>query len=150
MEFALVAIILLTLFFGVVDFGRMLAIHAAAVTSSREAARFGSALGYAGALTPPYLDCEGIKHAARSVAGVLLPDDAEITVAYDHGPMTSPHADCDDTDSTLAAPTSATITPLDRVIVTTTVTYKPLVPLFEPILSQVTVVSTDRRTIVKP
>jgi Flp pilus assembly protein TadG len=147
-EFALVAIILLTMFFGVVDFGRMLAIHAAAVTSSREAARFGSALGYPAASPPvePYLDCAGIKQAARSVAGGLLPGDTVITVQYDHGPSTSPHADCEGG----APPTRNTIDTLDRVIVTTTVTYRPLVPLFEPFLNQVTVVSTDRRTIVKP
>lgn len=151
-EFALVAVILLTLFLGVIDFGRMLGTHAAAVTSSREAARFGSTLGYPSAVPPvePYLDCAGIEAAATRIADMLLPSDTDITVAYDRGPGTSPHADCDDADGALPAPTRDTIASLDRVIVTTTVTYRPLVPLFEPILNQVTVVSTDRRTIVKP
>lgn len=145
-EFALSIGIMLVIFLAVVDFGRMIAMHTAAVTASREAARYGSAIGDNGSGVERYRDCAGIRQAARAVTGALitLPDDA-IVVAYDRGPDTTPHATC----VVGTPPAASAITSLDRVSVQVTFTYEPI-SLVRLIVGPTTVDSTDRRTIVKP
>src|SRR3990172_5783961 len=63
-EFALVLPLLLLLVLGIIEAGRMLFLYSAVMTSSREAARYGSAAGGIG--------------------------DANISISYDHGPGTNP------------------------------------------------------------
>jgi hypothetical protein len=155
-EFALTIGIVLVLFFAVVDFGRMVAIHTATVTASREAARYGSAVGDNDDSPPKkrYVDCAGIRDAAQRVVGGLVtlsPTDVEIR--YDNGitrgqpgyiETTKP---CPPLPGT--GPVEGEIVALERVEVTVTATYEAISPV-RFLIGPVTVVSTDRRTIVKP
>jgi Flp pilus assembly protein TadG len=150
-EFALTIGIVLVLFFAVVDFGRMVAIHAATVTASREAARYGSAVGDSGdgLGTPRYAYCSGIRQAARNVTSSLISlTDAQVAVWYDDGVDTAfrTTADCPPAGT---GPVASEIDRLERVVVQVTVTYEAITPI-RFIMGPITVVSIDRRTIVKP
>jgi hypothetical protein len=148
-EFALTIGIVLTLFFAVVDVGRLVAIYSATVTSSREAARYGSAVGDNGAGTPRYADCPGIRLAARKVTGSLVPlTDSQIVVSYDNGTGGSTGAAPCPVGAG-PAPSPADIDSLDRVVVRVSTTFQAITPI-RFILGPITVSSTNRRTIVKP
>jgi hypothetical protein len=140
-EFALVLPLLLILVFGIIEAGRLLFIYSAVLSSSREAARYGSAAGEITGYVPYYGDCNGIRAAAMRIgrfAGVAATD---VSISYDHGPGSS---------------TNFAICPLggddhinlgDRITVQVVATFKPLLPLvnFQPIpISAIT-----RRTILK-
>jgi Flp pilus assembly protein TadG len=141
-ETAIVLPVLLVLMMAVVDLGHMTAMHAATVTASREAARYGAAVGELTVGTPNYVDCAGIRDAARRVTGglITLPD-AQIAVTYDGGPGTASKGSCPLGVSSIAR--------FDRVVVTITLTYRPVTPLLSTIIPAITVTSVDRRTIVK-
>jgi Flp pilus assembly protein TadG len=146
-EFALTIGIVLLLFFAVVDFGRMVAIQAATVTASREAARYGSAVGDNGSGTPRYADCPGIRQAARNVTGSLITlTEAQVAVSYDNGTGVAVAVPCPVGPG--PTPNPDDIVSLNRVVVSVTVTYEAISPI-RFIVGPVTVVSTDRRTIVK-
>jgi Flp pilus assembly protein TadG len=144
-EFAIVLPVLVALFFGIIDFGRVVAIHAATITASREAARYGAAVGDNGSGTARYLDCAGIRTAARAVTGALvtLPD-ANIRITYDDGSGTGVTAPCAPHGT---GPLKAQVRRLDRVVVEVTATYEMITPL-RAFIGPMTVVSVDRRTIV--
>jgi Flp pilus assembly protein TadG len=142
-EFSLVAIVFFLLFLAIVDFGHMVAMHSAAVTASRDAARYGSAVGDNGSGTLRYLDCAGMRTAARKVTGSLITlSDAQIAIRYDDGPGTSERAACG------VGATASDVDRLDRIVVAVTLTYRPVTPL-AALVPPITVVSIDRRTIVK-
>jgi Flp pilus assembly protein TadG len=147
-EFSLTAAIVLLLFLTVVDFGRMVAMHTAAVTASREAARYGSTIGTVSGVER-YRNCDGIRDAARTVTESMISlTHDDIAVSYDDGPGTATHTSC---PTTAGADTVAggAVTSLDRVVVQVTFTYRPITPL-ALLVPPITVVSTDRRTIVLP
>lgn len=145
-EFSLVIGVLSTLVFGLVDFGHMVAMHAAAVTASREAARYGSAIGDSGAGVPQYVDCAGIRDAARRVTSglIALPDD-RIRISFDDGAGSPVSAACPPHGG---GPVAAQISRMDRVVVEVTLTYEAISPI-RAFVGPVTVVSIDRRAIVK-
>src|SRR5215212_237425 len=93
-EFALVLPILLTMLVGILEVGRLLFIYAALTNSSREAVRFGSALGYDDNGYHKYRDCAGIREVAKRSAYFMNLQDVDIDINYDHGPGTSSFADC--------------------------------------------------------
>ena len=140
-EFMLVLPILLMITVGIVEFGRMFAIYAMINSASREASRYGASVGDNGAGVPRYLDCAGIRDAARRVAILSELADSDITITYDAGVTTSPVGNCD------ASPNPADISLGDRVLVTVRTTYEPIVPLL-PIPPQ-TLTSMSARTILK-
>jgi Flp pilus assembly protein TadG len=144
-EFALVATMLFFLMMAIVDFGHMIALHSAAVTASREGARYGSAVGDNGSGTPRFVDCAGIRKAANNVIGglVKLTDD-QISISYDDGLGTAVTEACAP-DGT--GPDEFEIERLDRVVVEVTLTYAPISPI-RMFMGPVTVVSIDRRAIV--
>jgi hypothetical protein len=145
-EFSLAIVIVLLLFLAVVDFGRMVAMHTAAVTASREAARYGSAVGLDGGVER-YRNCDGIRGAARTVTRSLITlADGDVAVSYDGGPGTATHTTCPTTGGadTIAA---GAVASLDRVVVQVTFTYRPITPI-GMVVGPITVVSTDRRTVV--
>jgi TadE-like protein len=72
-EFALVFPVVLLLIYGIMEFGRMIYIYSSVTTASREAARYGVAVGTVGGV-PRYLDCPGILDAAERAA-ILVPMD---------------------------------------------------------------------------
>jgi Flp pilus assembly protein TadG len=144
-EFGLILPLFLLLLAGVFDVARIVTIHSAAVTASREAARYGAAVGDTGG-APRYVDCAGIRAAARNATEALvdLPD-AQIHISYDNGagsPRTQPCAPHG------TGPVAGAIQNLDRVLVQVTVSYDAITPLLTDLIGPVTVVSVDRRTIV--
>jgi hypothetical protein len=140
-EFALVLPLLLLLVFGVIEAGRLLFIYGAVLSSSREAARYGSAAGEITGYIPYYGDCDGIRAAAMRIGRFAGVSATDVSISYDHGPTSS---------------TNFAICPLggdeyiklgDRIIVQVVATFQPLLPLvnFQPIpISTIT-----RRTIIK-
>ncbi|MGA9531828.1 MAG: TadE/TadG family type IV pilus assembly protein [Anaerolineales bacterium] len=140
-EFMLVLPILLLITMGIVEFGRMFAIYAMISSSSREASRYGASVGDNGAGMPRYLDCTGMRDAARRVAILSQLDDADVTITYDEGTTTLPIGNCD------SAPDPADITLGDRVVVTVYTTYQPIVPIVA--IPPQTLVSSSARTILK-
>jgi hypothetical protein len=140
-EFALVLPLLLLLVFGIIEAGRLLFIYSAVLSSSREAARYGSAAGEITGYVPYYGDCDGIRSAAMRIGRFAGVSATDVSISYDHGPGSS---------------TNFAICPLggdeyiklgDRITVQVVATFKPLLPLvnFQPIpISAIT-----RRTILK-
>ena len=66
-EFSLALPILLILVLGVVEVGRLLFTFVAVTTSSREGARYGSAVGVGANGAPYYSDCLGIRESATTL-----------------------------------------------------------------------------------
>jgi hypothetical protein len=140
-EFALVLPLLLLLVYGVIEAGRLLFIYSAVLSSSREAARYGSAAGEITGYIPYYGDCNGIRAAAMRIGRFAGVSTTDVSISYDHGPGSS---------------TNFAICPLangeyvklgDRITVQVVATFKPMLPLvkFQPIpISAIT-----RRTIIK-
>lgn len=146
MEFALALPLFLVLLFGIIDFGRMIAMHSAAVTASREGARYGAAVGPNGGVVP-YVDCNGIRQAAGAGTGALIalaPDQIEISYIDGGGntvtPSCPPHG---------AGPVAADIESLDRIVVEVTLQYEAITPVVQAMVGPIDVVSVDRRTITK-
>jgi hypothetical protein len=140
-EFALVLPILLLLIFGIIEAGRMLFLYSAVLTSSREAARYGSAAGDLTGSLRYYADCDGIRAAAMRIGRFAGVSATDVSISYDHGPASSsPFAICP-----LAAYQQVSLA--DRVVVQVVSTWQPLLPLvnFRPMpISAIT-----RRTIIK-
>lgn len=131
-EFAIVLPILMVILVGMFEAGRMLYTYAAVNNASREAVRFGSALGYDDDGYHKYRDCVGIRSRARKSAYFLNLSDANITIQYDQGPSYagSPYTVCDQTTAgeDPGVYLHSTGDP-DRVVVTVTGSYTPLVKL---------------------
>lgn len=141
-EFAIVAPILVMLLVGIMEVGRLLYIYAAVNNASREAARYGSAIGLADDGTSlKYQYCEGIRDMAERSA-LLVP--ITITISYDHGPGNSPFDTCDgDLDPAVMINTGSDP---DRINVTVSTTYTAWINLL-PIDSR-TITSSSARTIL--
>jgi Flp pilus assembly protein TadG len=139
-EFAIALPIIMLVIFGTIEFGRLMITHTAISSASREAARFGAAVGNDDlGILPPYEDCVGIRDAAKRIATALIPiEDADIDIQYDKGPGTAFYSDC----STL----SDTVELGDRVVVSITTTYEPLIPLG---FDSFEVISVSKRSIAK-
>ena len=146
-EFALVAGILVVLFLSVIELGHMVAMHAAAVTASREAARYGSTVGDDGTGTPHYVDCAGIRGAARRVTGgIITLHDDQIHISYDDGSGNLKSEPCAPFGS---GPSESEIARFDRIAVQVTLTYQAIALPVDALIGPITVVSVDRRTIMK-
>lgn len=140
-EFALVIPILLLLVFGIIEAGRLLFLYSAVLSSSREAARYGSASGEMSGSLRYYADCDGIRNAAMRIGRFAGVSATDVSISYDHGPTSSsPFAICP-----LAADEQIALT--DRVIVQVVSSWQPLLPIvnFQP----VPISSITRRTIIK-
>jgi Flp pilus assembly protein TadG len=142
-EFAIVLPVLLMMLVGILEVGRLIFIYAAVNNASREAARYASAVGLNDAQTAEkYRDCAGIKAMAkRSAFFVVSPT---TTIDYDHGSTGSTFDQCDgsiDTGVTINSGTN-----VDRVTVTVTIFYKPMVNLIPLRPRNITAVSS--RTIL--
>ena len=85
-EFAIVAPILFLMLFGIFEVGRMVFIYSAVTNSSREAVRFGSALGYDDSGFHKYRNCSGIKNMAWRSAYFVPVDSLIVEIRYDQGP----------------------------------------------------------------
>lgn len=161
-EFALVLPILLLVVYGLLETGRLLVIFASVNTASRQAARYGSAIGLVdtggdGTLDiPHYEDCAGITAAANRVA--FISRFSNVNITYDAGllpdgtpnPKSLPDGTVIDPDPANGnqCPTvpSETIVNGDRISVYVSAQYSPIIP-FIP-LQPLTVTSAASRTIV--
>ena len=140
-EFALVIPILLSMMFGIFEMGRAMWVYTAVANASREAARYGSSVSNNDEDTPRYLDCAGIRAAAKRVGAVGNVGDAQITISYDRGPGTASLGSCPVLEDDILLG--------DRIVVQITGSFEPAaaIPLFDfPTLN---VNSVTRRTILK-
>lgn len=64
-EFAIVAPILFLMLFGIIEVGRMVFMYASVTNASREAVRYGSAVGYDDTGVIKYKNCLAITNLAR-------------------------------------------------------------------------------------
>jgi hypothetical protein len=140
-EFALVLPFLLLLMFGIIEAGRLLFIYSVVTTSSREAARYGSAAGDVGGYVAHYQDCAGIRAAAKRVGVFAGIADGDITIRYDHGPNTPLLS------SSCPPPSGQDVKLGDRIEIRIIAYYKPLLPLVK--FAPFPITSTTRRTILK-
>ena len=144
-EFAIALPILLALLVGILEVGRMVFIYAAVTNASREASRYGSAVGlddtgnYA-----KYQYCDGIREMARRSAYFLNLADNDIDIDYDNGPSTSVFDSCTGNVDTAVNVNSGSDP--DRVVVTISANYSPMLTLI-PISSR-TITSSSARTIL--
>jgi hypothetical protein len=124
-EFALAVPIFLMLVFGIFEFGRLFAIYSAINTASREAVRYGAAVGTSERGMPYFQDCTGIREAAQRIGFMSGLQDSEIDIRYDKG-----HDDPRDWNSLSACPLSAADAQNfgtgDRIVVHIATTYRPL------------------------
>ena len=144
-EFAIVLPILLLVLYGILEVGRYLFIYSAATNASRNAVRYASAVGYDDdhGLTK-YNYCEGIKKTALDSA-YLVPD-STINVAIDYiNDAGTKINECNLWNASQVDP-DYTYTTGDRVKVTVTVPYKPILKLV-PFKSR-NIVSASTRTIL--
>ena len=118
-EFALVAPILFLLLIGIIEVGRMIFLYAAVVNASREAVRYGSAVGYDDTGVIKYKNCSAMVDLARQVA---FTSDAIVEIYYDTGPGTG-------TTQCTTAQYIGFRKPGDRIKVVVKVDYKPYVRL---------------------
>ena len=143
-EFALVLPILLLVMFAIIEFGRLFFSYAMVSAASREGARYGAAVGDVGGI-PYYKHCTGIKNAAIRIGAFAGISTDGVIIDYDHGPSSVNFG-----YTTLCAgdlTNVGTVKLGDRIIVTNTVTYQPIVPLVN--VPPISLSSTTRRTIFK-
>ncbi len=153
-EFALVLPLLLLLILGVFAFGHLFFVYTSVVSASREAARWGSAVGEAPSSFPRYEDCNSIRDQAvrlGAFAGVNDTDiadtnDTGVAISYDHGPnadgSSSPYTTCP-----VGGPGPTDVQMGDRIIVRVKVNYAPIVPVVN--LPSFPLEATTYRTILK-
>jgi len=134
-EFALVLPVLLLLVFGVIEMGRLLFIYVAVTASSREAARYGSAIGTVPGGGPRYQDCDGMRAAAMRIGSLAGLQPVDITITYDSGPSTSTSGTCP-----VGGQGPFDLDLGSRVVVNVQSDYQPIAPLVNlpvfPILSE--------------
>lgn len=147
-EYAVVAPFLFLLLFGIVEFALLTASFTGTWTSAREGARYATTVGDSSVTpgTPRYVDCAGIRHAARSRVTFGEPSDAQVTIAY-FDPTGAQIADCDDSDLIFPAPTVPLVVSGSRVEVTITKNYDAIVPILGRFIDGVTLDSTQSRSI---
>jgi hypothetical protein len=139
-EFALVLPLLLLLLFGVIEVGRLLFIYNAVATSSREAARYGSAAGNVGGYMAHYEDCNGIRQSAQKMGVLIGIQSSDIAISYDHGPNTPICASA-------CPPSGQPVRLGDRIRVETIALYQPMMGFIN--ISPFPIRSTTARTIIK-
>lgn len=140
LEFALTLPITLLFILGIVEFGRMMITYTAISSASREAARYGAAVGDDGDGTiAKFEDCDGIREAAQRVTDAFLViTNSDITIQYDRGPETTYYASC--------SPNPDDVQLGDRIVVTVSAVYMPIIDFG---FGNFDVVSESKRTIVK-
>ena len=131
-EFAMALPILLFVVFGLLEAGRAVFMYAAVTNASREAVRYATAYGVDENDVLHYQNCAEIRNVAKRV-GFLLPlSNDDIDIEYDSGPdpdtgiVPSPFASCAPGED---VNTSVELACGDRVVVTVTVDYEPILSL---------------------
>lgn len=139
-EFAFTLPILLLLIFGVTDFARAIFALSQVIDASRQGVRYGIVTGLQTG-SPQYLDCQGIRDAARSVPGFTDLYDVTIDVYYEDA-QGAFLTDCTDTL------TVWDVNHGDVLAVHVSGSIRPLTPIIIPFTETFTFEYTSRRTIV--
>lgn len=137
-EFALAVPIILLIILAIIAFGHYFFAYFTVVSSSREAARWGAAVGTSTNGGPRYKDCNAIKDAAVRIGEVVGVRADQINISYDHwenGVLTSPISNC---------PYDANLN--DRIIVEVWIDYKPISPFID--IPSFRLTASTKRTIV--
>jgi Flp pilus assembly protein TadG len=139
-EFVLALPVALMMLLAIIEFGRFSITYIVISSASREAARYGAAVGdYGSESIPFYGDCTGILDTARRIAGTFLQiEESNVSIQYDQGPGTAIYSAC--------PPGSDTVRLGDRIVVQITTRYEPLVPIG---IEGIDLVSESKRTIMK-
>ena len=147
-EYAVVAPFLFMLLFGIVEFALLTASFTGVWTAAREGARYATTVGDSDHTpgTPRYLDCDGIRDAARSRVVIAQPTDAQIAITY-FDPAGAAVADCNDGDATHPDPTAGIVVSGSRVEVAVTRSYDAIVPIVGGFVDGTTLDSTQTRSI---
>jgi Flp pilus assembly protein TadG len=141
-EFALIIPILLLLILGIIESSRALFIYIVVVSSSREAARYGTAVGLNASGIPYYRDCAGIRQAAQRIAVLAnIPED-QIFISY-QDPNGNVYGNC--SIGTLIGPASNNLG--DRIIVSVNGTFRAILPIVP--IPDFPIQATTGRTIIK-
>jgi Flp pilus assembly protein TadG len=138
-EFALVLPVLLFIFMGIFDFGRVMFLYSQLSNGAREAARYGAVTGL-NPMAPQYLDCNGIRNAVTSRFG--LPQTVTVTIQYDNG-QSIIFTNCDSSRSPDA------IVSGNRIRVTVSSQVRFVTPMISAIMPARTLSFTAARTILK-
>jgi hypothetical protein len=147
-EFAIVAMLFFSLIFAVLQFGVYTWRHQAISAATREATRFGMAVDAASG-TPQFVDCVGIRAAARQFAPELSITDPEIAVRWEKPDGTPKmksgvQLSCSGVGP---GPAVADLGDGDAIVVTITKPLDVFVPLAGGFFQGKTIKVTDRRTI---
>ena len=144
-EFAIALPVLLMLLVGIMEVSRMLFMYASVVNSSRDAVRYASAYGLSEDIGDgnllKYKYCDGIAAAAKASGFFLNLQDTDITITYDTGPGGTSLGSCPPATTTGEA--NINVDTGDRVTVTVTKTYSPMVTLL-PIPARTFTASSSR------
>ena len=136
-EFALILPAFLMLIMGIVEFGRMMITYAGVASASREAARYGATVGVNPTGVEHFADCAGIRAEAKRVAAIAPITDADISIQYDNPSTGFFEAACPPSQFELG----------DRIIVSVSITFEPIVPLID--LGSIPMTSETRRTVLR-
>ncbi len=145
-EFALILPVLILIVSSVFEFGRLFLVYSSLSNAAQEATRYAVASGTNGSGTIHYLDCAGIRAAAKRTASLQGLDDADIDIWYDGGESTAYDsstylAQCD------GHPAPSLIQATDRIVVSVRSTYQPMLLMFD--LPPLPVTFLSARTIIK-
>ncbi len=136
-EFAIVFPLLLLLLFGIFEFGRIMFAYSAAVSASREAARYGAAILDTGGGIPQYEDCAGIREAAKRIGQFTGISDSDITIKYSNSSGVY----------STSCPPGQEVQGADTISVTVSTSVTPITPLGN--FSAIPIQSSSSRTILK-
>src|SRR5215211_6172297 len=146
-EFALVLMVLLVVMVGILEVGRLMFIYASVNNASREAARYGSAIGLdtnpdTGVTAEKYKFCEMITNMAKRSA-FFTP--LTVTIKYDTGPNTPSFHTCNPASNGVDTGVDVNYG-TDRVYVEVIADYHPMLNLLP--ISDHTFTSHSARTIL--
>jgi Flp pilus assembly protein TadG len=136
-EFAIVFPLLLLFLFGIFEFSRIMFAYSAAVSASREAARYGAAIYDTGGGIPQYEDCAGIRDTAKRIGKYAGITDSEIVIQYSN----------DSGVYSTSCPPSQEVTAADTISVSINTSVTPMTPVGK--LSAIPISSSTSRTILK-
>ncbi|MCX6026286.1 MAG: pilus assembly protein [Chloroflexi bacterium] len=145
-EFALILPVLILIVSSVFEFGRLFIVYSSLSNAAQEATRYAVASGTNGSGTLHFLDCAGIRAAAKRSASLHALEDGDIEIWYDDGDSTAY-----DSSTYLALcdghPAPSLIQTTDRIVVSVRSTYQPMLLMFD--LPPLPVTFLSARTIIK-
>ena len=136
-EFAIVFPLLILFLFGIFEFSRLMFAYSAAVSASREAARYGAAIFDTGGGIAQYEDCTGIRDAAKRIGQYAGINDADITIQYSN----------DSGIYSTQCPPTQEVSSADIISVSINTSITPVTPVGN--LSAIPISSSSSRTILK-